>query len=292
LQAYLEFFNRDEKDFLKARAIVRKYDQFPITQWRMMFLAIEDQLNEIDGEFDDEELEPIDEESKDFDTKIAEKRKENKKVSQKRESNLNSVEVDTNGTLKVETVNIRELTVKYYNINAELMFTRAPFIKDNTEAFTYVMPFFTERKQMVPSDADDSQMNAIVTAEIPMPPKLKNLNLVIEINGGEKQQFKTFYSNQLKITTLESYGELKVAHAVTGKALPKVYVKVFGLHKSTNKEFFFRDGYTDIRGKIEYAQTSGDKLRNVKKFAILVVSDEFGSKILECDPPKTDFGPE
>ena len=277
---------------MKARAIVRKYDQFPITQWRMMFLAIEDQLNEIDGEFDDEELEPIDEESKDFDTKIAEKRKENKKVSQKRESNLNSVEVDTNGTLKVETVNIRELTVKYYNINAELMFTRAPFIKDNTEAFTYVMPFFTERKQMVPSDADDSQMNAIVTAEIPMPPKLKNLNLVIEINGGEKQQFKTFYSNQLKITTLESYGELKVAHAVTGKALPKVYVKVFGLHKSTNKEFFFRDGYTDIRGKIEYAQTSGDKLRNVKKFAILVVSDEFGSKILECDPPKTDFGPE
>ena len=111
-----------------------------------MFLAIEDQLNEIDGEFDDEDLDPIDEESKDFDTKIAEKRKENKKVSQKREPNLNSVEVDTNGTLKVETVNIRELTVKYYNINAELMFTRAPFIKDNTEAFTYVMPFFTERK--------------------------------------------------------------------------------------------------------------------------------------------------
>jgi hypothetical protein len=39
-----------------------------------------------------------------------------------------------------------------------------------------------------------------------MPAKLKNLNLVIEINGAEKQQFKTFYSNQLKITTLESYG--------------------------------------------------------------------------------------
>ena len=81
LQAYLEFFNKDEKDFLKARAIVRKYDQYPVTQWRMMFLAIEDQLNEIDGEFDDEDLDPIDEKSKDFDTKIAEKRKENKKIS-------------------------------------------------------------------------------------------------------------------------------------------------------------------------------------------------------------------
>lgn len=46
----------------------------------MMFLAIEDQLNEIDGEFDDEDLDH-DEETKDFDTKIAEKRKENKKKS-------------------------------------------------------------------------------------------------------------------------------------------------------------------------------------------------------------------
>jgi hypothetical protein len=33
---------------------------------------------------------------------------------------------------------------------------------------------------------------------------------------------------------------------------------------------FYRDGYTDIRGKIEYAQTSGDKLKDVKRFAILV----------------------
>jgi len=138
--------------------LVRKYDNFPITQWRMMFLAIEDQLNEIDGEFDDEDVEAgiEEEESKDFDTKIAEKRKDNKKKSQKREPNLNSVEVDAAGTLKLETVNIREVVVKYYNINAELMFTRAPFIKDNTEAFTYVMPFHTERKQMVPADADES----------------------------------------------------------------------------------------------------------------------------------------
>ena len=81
-------------------------------------------------------MEQLDEESKDFDIKIAEKRNENKKKSVKREPNLNSVEVDANGSIKLETVNVREVVVKYYNINAELMFTRAPFIKDNTEAFT------------------------------------------------------------------------------------------------------------------------------------------------------------
>jgi len=53
---------------------------------------------------------------------------------------------------------------------------------------------------------------------------------------------------------------------------------------------FYRDGYTDIRGKIEYAQTSGDKLKDVKRFAILVQNDKYGSKILECDPPKDVTG--
>jgi hypothetical protein len=65
---------------------------------------------------------------------------------------------------------------------------------------------------------------------------------------------------------------LKVTHSVTGLALPKTYVKVFS-QKKQGGEIFYRDGYTDIRGKIEYAQTSGDKLKDVKKFAILVQHD-------------------
>jgi len=109
--------------------------------------------------------------------------------------------------------------------------------------------------------------------------------MVIEITSGALQKFLTFYSNQLKVTVLEQYGELKVTHATTGKPLPRTYVKVFS-QKKQGGEIFYRDGYTDIRGKIEYAQTSGDKLKDVKKFAILVQHDSYGSKILECDPPK------
>jgi hypothetical protein len=74
----------------------------------------------------------------------------------------------------------------------------------------------------------------------------------------------------------------------TGKPLPKVYVKVFSMQKSTRKPKFFRDGYTDIRGKFEYAQNSGDQLKDVDNFAILVSSAEFGSKIITQKPPKID----
>lgn len=85
--------------------------------------------------------------------------------------------------------------------------------------------------------------------------------MVIEFNGEGKQIFKTYYSTQIKVIVQEAYGELKVTD-VNGIPLPKVYVKVFYQKKddTTNTGCFFRDGYTDIRGKFEYAQTSGSKL--------------------------------
>ena len=44
----------------QGRRIVQQYDNFPIRQWRMMFLAILDQLNEFDGEFDEQEEASVD----------------------------------------------------------------------------------------------------------------------------------------------------------------------------------------------------------------------------------------
>jgi len=112
---------------------------------------------------------------------------------------------------------------------------------------------------------------------------------VVEINGADKQHFKTFYGNALKVVILESYGEMKVTHKITGSAISKVYVKVFSLNNNGSTEFY-RDGYTDIRGKFEYAQASGDSLSNVKKFAILVASSEYGAQIREVEPPKSEQG--
>lgn len=63
-----------------------------------------------------------------------------------------------------------------------------------------------------------------------------------------------------------------------------MYVKVF-MRDTSGKEVFYRDGYTDIRGKFEYAQTSGDKLKSAVMFAILVQS-EHGSLIREIKPPQ------
>jgi hypothetical protein len=158
-------------------------------------------------------------------------------------------------------------------------------LKDNTEGFSYVKPIHQLEHRVHKAGATDDQLNQFVKGEIKLPKEMDNKNMVMEVLSGDLQKFLTFYSNDLKVNILEQYGELKVTNVKTGKPLPKTYVKVF-YQKKQGGEAFFRDGYTDIRGMIEYSQTSGDKLKDVKRFAILVVHDEFGSKIMECDPPK------
>lgn len=51
-----------------------------------------------------------------------------------------NVEIDAQGCLKIESVNVEAIQVNYYSINAELLFSRQPFLKDNTEGFSYVKP--------------------------------------------------------------------------------------------------------------------------------------------------------
>ena len=62
MNAYFDFFTGQSEGFKIARAIVRKYEDYPIASWKILFLEILDQLNEYDGEneepvdFDEENL--------------------------------------------------------------------------------------------------------------------------------------------------------------------------------------------------------------------------------------------
>lgn len=92
------------------------------------------------------------------DAVIREQRKQNKKISQKREPNM-SVDIDAVGTLKLETANVKQVSVQYYIINAELLFSRQPFLKDNTEGFSYVKPVLSLTHSVCREDATDEELN-------------------------------------------------------------------------------------------------------------------------------------
>jgi len=87
------------------------------------------------------------------------------------------------------------------------------------------------------------------------------------------------------VRLLENYGQLRATESATGKALPKVYVKVYArLADGTVK--FHKDGYTDHRGRFDYASVSTPDRQPISRFAVLVLSDERGAVIREAAPPQ------
>lgn len=60
MAAYFDFFTGVDGNYLTARRVVQRYDNYPVSHWRLRFLAIADQLNEIDGEFDDPAADELD----------------------------------------------------------------------------------------------------------------------------------------------------------------------------------------------------------------------------------------
>lgn len=62
-----------------------------------------------------------------------------------------------------------------------------------------------------------------------------------------------------------------------GKYLSKVYVKTFAKEKN-GKTVFYKDGYTDLRGRFDYASLNPESLKNVEKFSLFITSDELGKQ--------------
>ena len=122
----------------------------------------------------------------------------------------------------------------------------------------------------------------------------------------------------------ETHGQLHLTNKNTGRAVPRAYVKVYSqqsgkavfykvgnetwrvkkevkeecvwkimyihltlTHTHTHTHTHTQDGYTDLRGRFDYASlNTNDQLRATSAFALLVMSDELGSLIKEVKPPK------
>jgi hypothetical protein len=70
-----------------------------------------------------------------------------------------------------------------------------------------------------------------------------------------------------------------------GRAAPKVYVKVYA-RLADGQVKFYKDGYTDLRGRFDYASVSTPERVPISRFAVLTLSEERGAQIREVAPPQ------
>lgn len=261
--AYLDFYTGQDSNFEVARSVVQKYKDYPVLYWKGLFSEVEEQLQEFDGVLDlDNQLDQNDE------FKKRENLKKSKNLAPILECHLDKKNI------VIDYANIDKIDIKYYVVDPELMFSKSPFISQNADEFSYIKALKIDT-QHLDSDAKSKT--------VPIDEEFSKSNLIIEIIGGGKQAFLSYFSTELKVIVNEGFGELKVTDK-QDRPLSKVYVKVYAKHTGGEVKFF-RDGYTDIRGKIEYAQSSSGKLGSIEKFSVFIMSDELGSLTKECIPP-------
>jgi hypothetical protein len=265
MMAYIDFYV-GAPEYKTAKEVVAKYLNYPVISWRLMMMDMQEQLKEYEGKECDTEIDNEEEESK----------QRNKRKTIMTEPQL-SIEIDGKQVV-VDYMNIESIMFKYYIIDLEILFSRSPFLAKNTEDFSYVKPHSIQEVKLQKSQQ---------SMKHPIPDEYVNKNVVIEVSSEGIQKFQTYFSNSLKVHVFENYGEVKVTD-VSGKPLSKVYSKVFAETTNGSVEFY-KDGYTDIRGRFDYVSLNTQDMSRVKRFALFIMSDLLGSVIKECNPPKSNM---
>ena len=121
--------------------------------------------------------------------------------------------------------------------------------------------------------------------EFPLPEEMHNRNVLVEIVAGGQTKSQAYYSNSLNVQVLDNYGQLRVTSSNPGKPLSTIYVKVYARMKDGSMRFY-KDGYTDLRGRFDYSSLNTNELDFVDKFSLLVLSKEYGAVVREATPPK------
>jgi hypothetical protein len=265
IAAYLDF-TYGYPEFKVAKEICERYKNFPLSHWREVFEEIEDELIEYEGKETVTDVEAIlDEEAK---------KKKMKKIAQSEDVNL-AFTIE-NRTLQItHSKSPQIIVIKFYLIDIEVLFSRSPFIKSNSDDFSYVQANYVHVLK-----TSSGSMNTVFE----IPAEYSSKNLFIEVSSDNRKTFDTYFSTSLKVSISENLGEIKVADSQS-RPIHKVYVKCFAKMKDNGTVSFYKDGYTDLRGRFNYLALNTDRLKQIEKFSVLVLHDQLGSVIKEASLP-------
>ena len=275
-----------EEKLADARGIAARYSEHPVDRWRGLFAEVIAQLDEIEGR---KVVRPGDQPDR-----------ERQQAELAAAESTFDFKVE-NRTVALSWRNLTEVTVNYYLMDPEFLFSSSPFVTSNPDRFSIIKPTFTAA-QALPAGRD--------TLEVPLPARFAQANVLVEVVGGGRRRAQAYHASTFKLAVAENQGRVEVRDAASDKAVSKAYVKVYArLQGGTVR--FLKDGYTDLRGKFDYASlnesskaspgpvprggdsAAGDyqmlrpgELDRVEKLAVLILSESHGAAVREVDPPR------
>ncbi len=256
LRAYHAFHR---EDLASAKAVAAAYAEYPVDKWRASFAAVAAQVAEIEG------------------ADAAPDGKTREGQIERLSSQQPFIELSAKGRdLSLRHRNLKSVTVNYYEMDLEFLFSSRPFVSAGSGGLAFIRPNLVETKGLPEDGANLS---------VPVPEAFASKNVLVEVVGGGRTSSVAVYSNRLDLRLTEGYGRLELRQEEGGKPVPRAYVKVYAKMKDGAVRFF-KDGYTDLRGQFDYASLSTDELDRVERLSLLVMSEGQGSLVREAGPPQ------
>ena len=313
LRCYAAFY---EDQTAAARGLAAEYSDYPVDRWRQLFAEVRAKLDEAEGRS-----------SAGAPPAMGRAGEAPAGLMTAGAAALLDPALDfkiENKTIALTWKNLREVTINYYVMDPEFLFSGSPFASADAGRFAITKPAQTATHTL-PEGKD--------TLDIPVPVEFAKSNVLVEILGAGQRKAQPYHANTFKLTVAENYGRLELRD-LDGKAVSRAYVKVYARLKDGTVRFF-KDGYTDLRGRFDYASLNGrdaavaatarpssdphlspppprspsqevpaaspprsgdapaqpqplrpDELPQIAKLAILVLSETHGAAIREVNPPK------
>ncbi|MCX6898257.1 MAG: autotransporter-associated beta strand repeat-containing protein [Verrucomicrobia bacterium] len=286
-RCYAAFY---EANLAEARAIAKLYADHPVPRWQKLFAEVASQLNEIEG-------------------RTATAKAGDKPDREKQQSELASTEPTfdfkvENKTIALTWKNLGEVAINYYLMDPEFSFSSSPFVSEDASRFSIIKPNKTAA-QPLPQGSDK--------LDVPLPAEFAKANVLVEVVAAGQRRAQPYHANTFKLTLAENYGRLEARDIASDKPVSRAYVKVYARLKNGTVRFF-KDGYTDLRGRFDYASMNAPAALNpqpstggaepsprngldyqmlkpaelgaVEKLAILILSDTHGAATREVNPPR------
>jgi len=85
-------------------------------------------------------------------------------------------------------------------------------------------------------------------------------------------------SGKFAMKTDKFHGEIQVIETGGNKVLPQAYVKIYARMEDGSVQFY-KDGYTDLRGKFNFRDHNNIEPASVKQYALLLNHPTLGTRI-------------
>ena len=269
-------------EYQQAFEIAQSYVNHPVPRWKNRFSEMGAHVSQRFELMDAGQLVSVDGKQKDIDKAgvspkaadlaIADRDRANSRASASVPEVIARVEDDL---VRIDHRNADEIEINLYGVDLELLFSKAPFARKDLQRIAMVRPTQSDTVSMKSKTG---------TARIPIPEALKSQTLLVEASVGASRSTTLYYGGELTTYVSEGFGQLQTTDAETHRPVAGAYVKVYARYSSGDVRFY-KDGYTDGRGRFDYSSVSAGDAKGAARYAILVLSENRGATLHDVAAP-------